>query len=121
MFGSNWPSSIRSSSGSAYPPVNISATPERVDVHVYGAGLDAAALDISVQQNVLTLQGVRETGTVTDDAHFRRERYRGAFRRVISLPEDVDPDRVSATYREGVLHIQCMRRGSSKPRRIEIA
>ena len=49
-----------------------------------------------------------------------RERFAGRFRRVISLPEDADPARVDASYRDGVLRVTIAKRESSKPRRIEV-
>jgi len=51
---------------------------------------------------------------------YRRERFSGGFRRVITLPEDVDPDKVRASYRDGVLHVMIDRREEVKPRRIEV-
>ena len=48
------------------------------------------------------------------------ERYAGRFRRVVSLPEDIDPDAVQARYRDGVLHISIQRRAAAQPRRIDV-
>jgi HSP20 family protein len=48
------------------------------------------------------------------------ERFDGRFRRVVSLPEDVDPDGVSADYRDGVLHIHVKRSEAAQPRRITV-
>jgi HSP20 family protein len=48
------------------------------------------------------------------------ERFDGAFRRVVSLPQDVDPNGVSADYRDGVLHVTVKRLESSQPRRIAV-
>ena len=48
------------------------------------------------------------------------ERFAGRFRRVVSLPDDIDPGTVDAAYRDGVLHISIKRRASAQPRRIEI-
>jgi HSP20 family protein len=48
------------------------------------------------------------------------ERFAGRFRRVVSLPDDVDPNAVSAEYRNGVLHLAIKRRESAAPRRIEV-
>ena len=39
---------------------------------------------------------------------------------MLTLPEDVDPDRVDATYKDGVLHIRIERKESSKPRQIKV-
>ena len=48
------------------------------------------------------------------------ERFTGRFRRVVSLPDDIDPNSVTATCRDGVLHISIKRRESAQPRRITI-
>lgn len=49
-----------------------------------------------------------------------RERFHGSFRRVISLPEDVDTGRIEATYRDGLLRISIARQESAQPRRITV-
>jgi HSP20 family protein len=51
---------------------------------------------------------------------YARERFSGPFKRVVSLPEDVDPTKVNATYRDGVLRVVLPKRESSKPRRVEV-
>jgi len=91
-----------------------------VDVYLFAAGLDPKALDISIQQNLLTVAGERNLEVPDDVEHYRRERFSGAFRRVISLPEDVDPEKVDAHYVDGVLHIAIQRREASRPRQIEV-
>ena len=48
------------------------------------------------------------------------ERFAGRFRRVVSLPDDIDPAAVTADYRDGVLHVSVKRRESAQPRRIEV-
>jgi HSP20 family protein len=52
--------------------------------------------------------------------YYRRERFDGDFRRVVSLPDDVDPDRVDAKYRDGVLQITVQRREIARPRQITV-
>ena len=102
-----------------FPPINVGATPEKVDVYLFAAGLDPKSLDISIQQNLLAVSGSRRV-TVNEEAeYYRRERFDGDFRRVIQLPDDVDPDRVDAKYRDGVLQITVQRRESARPRQIE--
>ncbi|MGZ5259628.1 MAG: Hsp20/alpha crystallin family protein, partial [Burkholderiales bacterium] len=51
---------------------------------------------------------------------YAQERFTGPFRRVVSLPEDADPNRVNASYRDGFLRVSVGKRESSKPRQIEI-
>jgi len=118
--GSPWPSSIRAVARGTYPPINIGSTPEQVDVYLFAAGVDTATLDISIQQNLLSVAGERKLPVEEGDEYYRRERYNGAFRRVVTLPEDVDPEQVEATYRDGVLHIGVKRRAAARPRQIEI-
>jgi HSP20 family protein len=121
LFGPRgWSAGIRSVARGTYPPINVGATPERVDVYLFAAGLDPKALDISIQQNLLTVAGERNVGLPDQVQHYRQERFSGAFRRVISLPDDVDPDQVDASYLDGVLRISIKRREASRPRQIEV-
>ncbi|MCF6354402.1 MAG: Hsp20 family protein [Candidatus Polarisedimenticolaceae bacterium] len=53
-------------------------------------------------------------------SYYRKERFDGTFRRTLTLPEDVDPDKVDASYKDGVLHITVQRREVVKPRQIKI-
>ncbi len=121
MFGPRaWPAGIRSVARGTYPPVNIGATGDRVDVYLFAAGLDTKTLDISIQQNLLTVAGERNLEPPENVEYYRRERFNGSFRRVISLPEDVDPEKVDARYVDGVLCVSIERREASKPRQIEL-
>ncbi len=121
LFGS-WssPLSIRSLPRGSFPAVNVGQTPERVDVYLFAPGIDPKSLDISIQQNLLTVSGKREIKPREDANYYREERFGGEFRRVISLPEDVDPERVEAKYADGVVQIGVHRRESARPRQIEI-
>jgi HSP20 family protein len=115
-----WPAGIRSVVRGTYPPVNVGSTLEQVDVYLFAAGLDPDRLEITLQQNLLTVSGERKAPVEKDVNYYRKERYDGAFRRVITLPDDVDPDRVDAHYRDGVLQIHVKRRESAIPRQIEV-
>jgi HSP20 family protein len=110
---------IRSVAQGSYPAINVGASPEQVDVYVFAAGADPKSLNISLQQNLLTIAGERKTEAPENVQFYRRERFNGSFRRVLTLPEDVDPDQVNATYRDGVLQITVQRREEVRPRQIE--
>ena len=114
------PSGIRTVRRGTFPPINVGASPERVDVYLFAAGLNTEDLDISIQQNLLVVSGRRQIETHEDADYYRRERFEGEFRRVITLPDDVDPERVEATYRDGVLQITVQRRESALPRQITV-
>ena len=114
------PAGIRSVARGTYPPINIGATPEQVDVYLFAAGLDPKTLDISLQQNLLTVSGERPAPVTEEANYYRKERFDGSFRRLVTLPEDVDPDRVEAHYRDGVLEVHIKRREATRPRQIEV-
>jgi len=118
--GSPWPSSIRSVAEGAYPPINIGSTPDQVDVYLFAAGLNPDSLDISIQQNLLTVVGDRNLQAEEGADYYRKERYDGGFRRVVNLPDDVDPDQVEASYRDGVLQVTVKRREAARPRQISV-
>ena len=121
LFGAGpWPNGIRAVARGTYPPVNVGSTPDQIDVYLFAAGVNPKSLDISIQQSLLTVDGERRLITEEGGNYYRKERFDGAFHRVVTLPEDVDPDKVDATYREGVLHITIQRRESAKPRQIEV-
>ena len=111
---------IRSVAPGTFPPLNVGATPEKVDVYLFCPGIDTQRLDVSIQQNVLTIAGERKATDPENAKFYRRERFNGEFRRAITLPEDIDPESVGARYADGVLQIEMQRRESSKPRQIEI-
>ncbi|HEY0855995.1 MAG TPA: Hsp20/alpha crystallin family protein [Albitalea sp.] len=116
-------SNIRAVQRGTFPAVNVGVTPDAVEIYAFAPGIDTASLDVTVDKGLLTISGERksragETGTQANV--YAQERPQGSFRRVISLPEDADPDRVDANYRNGILQIRVQKREASRPRRIEI-
>ncbi|WP_457668431.1 Hsp20/alpha crystallin family protein [Thiolapillus sp.] len=115
-----WANGIRSSAGS-FPPVNVGSTAEEVDVYFFAPGIDPSSLDISIQNNVLNVAGERRVIREEGASYYRKERFDGEFRRTFSLPEDIDPERVDASYKDGVLHVRLQRKESSKPKQIKVS
>jgi HSP20 family protein len=101
--------------------MNIGGTPKSVDIYAYAPGVDAASLGVHVEKGVLTVAGERKLDPVPEkDTTHIDERFAGPFRRVVTLPDDVDANGVDAKYRDGVLHISIARREAVQPRRIAI-
>jgi HSP20 family protein len=123
-FGArHWPSSIRAAQRGAFPAINMGSTPEAVEIYAFAPGIDPAKLEVSIDKGLLTIAGERDTALPEEGEKvsiYAAERFNGQFKRVVSLPEDVDGARVEATYRNGILRIAVPRLESSKPRRIEI-
>jgi HSP20 family protein len=111
---------IRSVARGTFPPANIGVTESEVHVYLLAPGLDAKSFNISVQQNLLSISGTRNLPINEKATYFRQERFDGEFRRAVTLPEDVDPERVEAKYRDGVLQISVGRRETAKPRQIQV-
>jgi HSP20 family protein len=92
-----------------------------VEIYAFAPGVDPASLDVQIEKGVLTLAGERKTEPAPEKAAVHiDERFAGRFRRVVSLPDDVDPSAVEARYRDGVLHISIARKAAAQPRRIVI-
>jgi HSP20 family protein len=115
-----WPNTMRSDVNKNYPPINVGVTAEQVDLYLFAAGVNPETLDISINENRLIIKGERRLERDDLKNHFRKERYDGAFHKVVTLPDDVDADKVEARYDNGVLHIVIQRRESSKPRQITV-
>ena len=121
LFGSGTqPPAIRSVARGTFPPINMGAAADGIDIYVYAAGMDLRSIQLNIQRNLLTVAGEREVPVDENATYYRQERFSGPFRRVIALPEDVDPDRIEAKYRDGILQITARRRESAKPRQITV-
>jgi HSP20 family protein len=124
VFGlAGMPASIRSVAPGTFPAVNIGSTPTSVEIYAYAPGIDPSKVEVTLDRGVLTLAGERTTPLPEDDAKvsvFGRERFAGSFRRAVTLPDDADPARVEARYRDGVLCVSVARREEVQPRRITI-
>jgi HSP20 family protein len=78
-------------------------------------------IDISVENNTLTLRGEKKMdGAIKEECCHRIERTYGAFSRSFSLPATVDTSKVSADYRNGVLTIKLPTREEAKPKQIQV-
>jgi HSP20 family protein len=83
-----------------------------------GVGKDD--LNIEVRGNTIRISGKKTVDYGGKASMHRRERISGSFDRTISLPVRVDPDRVAAEYRDGILALSLPRAESDKPKAIKI-
>ncbi|MFC5427970.1 Hsp20/alpha crystallin family protein [Paraburkholderia denitrificans] len=118
-----FPASLRAMRSETFPPVNIGSTDDSVEIVAFAPGLDPAAIDVSIDKGLLTISGERkprEPEAGEEARVYARERFMGAFRRVIELPQHADPDKVNARYVNGCLTISVGRSEASKPRAITV-
>ncbi|RMH98913.1 MAG: Hsp20/alpha crystallin family protein [Calditrichaeota bacterium] len=108
--------------GEVFPRVDVKETDREVVVTAELPGIDEKDLDISVSDDVLTLRGEkREEREEREGNFYRMERSYGTFHRDIALPCEVDPDKVEAVYRKGVLTIHLPKKEESRRRAKRIA
>ena len=108
--------------GAWSPAVDIVESDDEIVLKADLPGLDPADVDIQVQNGTLTLKGERKfTSDVKEDDYRRVERVYGSFLRSFSLPQTVDPDKVEADYRNGVLEVRLPKRPEAKPKQIKVA
>lgn len=106
------------------PPVDIMEFDNRFQLFVDLPGVDPKAVDITLDNGVLTITGERSLSDAPEDAqvlHRRNERGHGRFHRRFILPDTVDADNVNATDRNGVLEISIAKQAKAQPRRIKVA
>ncbi len=126
--------SIRGVGRGGYPALNVGSTPTSVEVYAFAPGIDPASIEVNLERGVLTIDGERKATQLTNEGAanggdvvgnakttvHQQERFTGRFRRVVNLPDDVDPNAVNAEYRDGVLRVSIQRRAAAQPRRITI-
>jgi HSP20 family protein len=115
--------SIRGIAPGGFPALNIGATAKGLEMYAFVPGLDPGSIDVQLERGVLTIAGERadDLSTLAERATVQiNERFAGRFRRVVSLPDDIDADSVNAHYRDGVLHVSVTRREPAQPRRISV-
>ena len=123
VFQAAGPSNIRALARGSFPAVNVGLSPETIEVLVFAPGIDPKKMQITVDRGLLTIAGERKLETEQPkeaETLYAQERFSGSFRRVVSLPEDADPSKVDARFRDGLLHITVHKHESSKPRQITV-
>lgn len=117
---------IRSVPRGTFPAINMCEAKEAVRVQALIPGVDPASINLTFQDNALTIQGERhplKAGNdpeVAQERYHRRERFSGAFARVVSLPDGLDPEKIQAACADGVLTITLAKQEEQKPRQISV-
>jgi HSP20 family protein len=104
-----------------FPPVNVWEDDDSIYVEAELPGVEMDAIEIFVNgEDQLTVQGERSKPDSDDGTWHRQERSFGKFVRMLQLPNQVDPDKVRAEAKNGVLNISLAKRDEVKPRRIKV-
>jgi HSP20 family protein len=105
-----------------YPLVNLTEDEGNLYVEALAPGVDPRTLDLSVVQNTLTIKGEKPgLAQVSAEAYHRNERAAGRFVRSIELLAEVDPAKIHADYRNGLLLVTLPKSEKAKPKQISIS
>ena len=108
----------------AYPSIRLHEGPDTLHVEARVPGVDPDSLKLSVVRRTLTLAGETRPLHGASDAEprvfHRRERSEGRFERHFTLPMEVDAEKVSAEYADGMLRVTLPKLGQDTPRQISI-
>ena len=84
-------------------------------------GLKKEEIDVSIHDGILTIKGEKKMeNEVREESCFRSERFYGSFNRCIELPLEVEWDKATATYKDGVLELKLPKKEEAKIRRITV-
>ena len=109
------------SAGGAYPPINVFRRGDDIVAIVEVPGVKKSDLDIRVERNTLRIAGSKDIDYGDKVAMHRRERPAGRFARAVTLPIDIDPDKIKAECRDGILALYLPRAERDKPRSITVS
>lgn len=103
------------------PAVDIRSTDDAYEIAANLPGFDEKQIDVRVENDLLVLEAKLEDAKESQDqGYVLRERNQRSVYRSFALPKDADPTNVTATYKNGVLHVSLAKRAEAKPRQIEI-
>jgi HSP20 family protein len=122
FFGPSWLRPRAEQRGGWFPSVDLSQTPDRFLIKVDLPGLEKDDIDVTVENQTLTLTGERRFDSSEEGETFNRiERSYGKFSRTFQLPSNVDSGNVEAAFAHGVLTITIPKSEEAKSRKISIS
>lgn len=123
LFGNARENDSSSATANWIPLVDIHEYPDRFELYVDLPGVDPSTVDLTLDNGILTLSGIRSPSSrkAGEEPQGRRiERGHGQFHRRFVLPDTVDSEKVNATGSHGVLTVTIPKQEKSMPRRIQI-
>lgn len=103
------------------PALDIYQTKDEVVVETPLAGIDPEKVNLSIENDVLTIEGKSEQKSEVDDKNYYRKEVRyGSFHRSVALPTAVNGDKAKATYEKGVLKVVIPKEERAKPKTVKV-
>ena len=104
----------------AFPPINVFQQGDNLVAIIELAGVDKSDLEIQAKDRTIRISGKKNVAYPEKVSLHRRERLSGTFDRTLTVPIQIDAERIKAEYRDGVLALFVPRAESDKPRSISI-
>ena len=105
--------------GTFVPPVDVYEDEHNLVLKLEIPGVNEEDLNVSLENNTLTIQGERKFEKEEKEENFHRiERRYGSFIRTFRLPNTVDTEKVEASYDKGILKVALAKRAEAKPKTI---
>jgi HSP20 family protein len=117
---SDWLEDVTAGPG-GFPPINVFRQGSDFVAIIEMPGVSKDDLSLEVRGNTIRIFGKKAVDYGGNVSMHRRERIAGTFDRTISLPVQIDPDRIMAEYRDGILSLSLPRAESDKPKAIRIS
>jgi len=109
------------SSTRRFPLINLSEDEGQICLDALLPGVDPKELQLSLLRETITVSGARKSvAEIRGGLVHRNELGSGKFSRTVDLPSEIDPDKTSAEYRDGVLRITMAKSEHAKPKKIEV-
>jgi HSP20 family protein len=103
------------------PAVDIYEAQNGVVVAVELPGVSKDSVAVEVKDDVLTLKGERLADpSISEDSYYRRERLFGPFKRSFTLHQNIKPDQIKATFKDGILQIEIPRPVQEQPKQVTV-
>lgn len=103
------------------PMVDIFESDDGIVIQVDLPGVTKENVSVEVKENVLTIQGERVADTATsEEKYYRRERTCGFFQRSFTLRESIPPDKIKASFKNGVLKIEIPKPDEDRPKQVTV-
>ena len=103
------------------PAVDIYETENGIVLAVELPGVSKESVAVEVKDDILTLRGERIADpAISEDSYYRRERLFGPFKRSFTLNQNVKPDQIKATFKDGILQIEIPRPVQEQPKQITV-
>ena len=103
------------------PIVDIYDTDKAIIINAELPGLNKDDIALDIKENILTLKGERKIAQeIEEESYYRRERCFGTFERAFTLPSAIDPEKITANFKDGILKVEIPKPAEKKPKQISI-